>query len=314
MVECQFYTSSSKSIWDDFVRASKLALFFFERDYLEYHADRFLDASLIFYKDSKVIALFPATRNGQALISHGGLTYGGLIFEPGVRSADIQEVIGALCTYSRANGFSEILYKSVPYIFHRHPAQEDIYFLHNLHNARIVRRDLSCAIHLQSRLKLSKGRKWLLAKARKAGLQVTDSRDWSGFHSLLVDALSRHGVTPVHSAVELEYLHSKFPENIKLKTVSHEGVVVAACLLFVFNNVVHTQYLATSEVGKELGALDYIIEHCIEMSKTAGYDFFNFGISTEQQGRYLNQGLIAQKESFGARGVCVDFYEISLDD
>ena len=40
--------------------------------------------------------------------------------------------------------------------------------------------------------------------------------------------------------------------------------------------------------------------------------YFSFGISTEQAGQYLNEGLIAQKEGFGARTVVHDFYEWNL--
>ena len=39
----------------------------------------------------------------------------------------------------------------------------------------------------------------------------------------------------------------------------------------------------------------------------------DFGISTEHGGDYLNEGLIFQKEGFGARSVCYDCYEVALD-
>ena len=40
---------------------------------------------------------------------------------------------------------------------------------------------------------------------------------------------------------------------------------------------------------------------------------FDFGISTEQGGRYLNEGLIFQKEGFGARTVVYDTYELNIE-
>ena len=40
--------------------------------------------------------------------------------------------------------------------------------------------------------------------------------------------------------------------------------------------------------------------------------YFDFGISTEQQGRYLNAGLIENKESYGARAVAYDWYEVDV--
>ena len=40
--------------------------------------------------------------------------------------------------------------------------------------------------------------------------------------------------------------------------------------------------------------------------------FLDFGISTEDDGHYLNTSLIFQKEGFGGRGVCYDKYEWNL--
>ncbi len=40
--------------------------------------------------------------------------------------------------------------------------------------------------------------------------------------------------------------------------------------------------------------------------------YFDFGISTEKEGHFLNEGLIAFKESFGGSAVIHDFYEISV--
>ena len=39
-----------------------------------------------------------------------------------------------------------------------------------------------------------------------------------------------------------------------------------------------------------------------------------FGISTEDNGRILNDGLIFEKEGFGARSVCYDTYELDLPE
>ena len=44
----------------------------------------------------------------------------------------------------------------------------------------------------------------------------------------------------------------------------------------------------------------------------AGTPYFDFGISTEQNGSYLNLKLLENKESFGARAVIYDFYELTV--
>ena len=176
-----------------------------------------------------------------------------------------------------------------------------------------MRRDLSSVIHLDNRPKLSKGRKWLIARAAKLGLEVTVSNDWHAFHGLLCEALQRHGAAPVHSAQELRLLQSRFPQNIELKTTWHEGQLVAGAVLFHFGQVTHTQYLATNEAGKDMGALDALIETCIREGEARAVKYFSFGISTGDGGKVLNSGLINQKENFGARGMVLDFYEISIN-
>ena len=59
----------------------------------------------------------------------------------------------------------------------------------------------------------------------------------------------------------------------------------------------------------ELGSLDFLYHYLI----TEVYSqkkFFDFGISNEEQGRKLNEGLQFWKEGFGARTVVQDFYEV----
>ncbi|SDE80971.1 hypothetical protein, partial [Sporomusa acidovorans] len=71
------------------------------------------------------------------------------------------------------------------------------------------------------------------------------------------------------------------------------------------------QYLANSEEGRSTGALDLVIHYLVtEVYKDKIY--FDFGISNEKQGRFLNTGLIAQKEGFGARAVVHDFYSLDI--
>ncbi|QDP72346.1 GNAT family N-acetyltransferase [Legionella israelensis] len=314
MVICQPYQADHKDNWNGFIETCKTPLFFFKREFVEYHSDRFIDASLMFYQQDRLIAVFPASKHDEILISHGGLTYGGLLLSDKLRSDVVGEIVHSLAKHAWDNGYHKILYKAIPYLFYTQGAQEDLYFLVNRLGARIFRRDLSSVIYLDNRMKLSKGRKWLIARAKKSGLNVTNSQDWANFHDLLCTVLSRHGTAPVHSMEELEKLSQLFPANIQLKVVEKNNTLLAATLLFKFNSTVHTQYLATNEEGKELGALDFLVENCIEESKQNGFKYFSFGISTEEQGKVLNEGLIAQKESFGARGLVLDAYEVNLND
>ncbi|VXC81049.1 GNAT family N-acetyltransferase [Pseudomonas sp. 9Ag] len=311
-MKCVAYQPEACNAWDDLIDSARTPLFFFKRGFMEYHADRFEDASLMFYEDGKLVAVFPASRHGKSLISHGGLTFGGMLLSSKVRADTVLAVFNALVAHARGLGYKKMLYKAIPYVFASQSCQEDLYAL-TRHGAVLVRRDLSSVIHLDSRPKLSKGRKWLIARAAKFGLKPEISTDWEGFHDLLSSVLERHGALPTHTPEELRLLHSRFEQNIELKTIRHEGRLLAGAVLFRFGQVTHTQYLATSDEGKEMGALDALIETCIQESAARGSKYFSFGISTEDGGKTLNSGLINQKESFGARGMVLDFYEISIN-
>ena len=70
------YTPAHHDGWNAFVATSKNGTFLFDRDYLEYHADRFVDSSLLVLNDKGgVVALLPASLEECVLTSHGGLTY-----------------------------------------------------------------------------------------------------------------------------------------------------------------------------------------------------------------------------------------------
>ena len=103
-----------------------------------------------------------------------------------------------------------------------------------------------------------------------------------------------------------------FPKNIKLFVAKKDNKILAGTVIFEDETIVHTQYLANSDKGRELGALDLVIDRLInEVYKNKLY--FDFGISNEDNGKYLNIGLINQKESFGARAVVHDFYELKIE-
>jgi len=313
MVEVRFYSRELEARWDDFILNSKTPLFFFQRSFLEYHSDRFTDVSLVAFQDGEIVGLIPATRHDRIVVSHGGLTFGGVIVDARARSSIAGVVLSSALSFLAENGFDRLRYKAVPWFLRTLPSEEDLYFIMRQPGGRLARRDLSSIIDLNARLKLSKGRKALLSKARQSGVELRQSEDWQSFYNLLANVLQRHGAKPVHTPAELDYLSSRHPAHVKLFVAVKDEELLAGTILFDFGHVVHTQYLAVSEQGKALGALDFLIETCIEASVESAR-YFSFGISTEDDGRYLNQGLLNQKEGFGARSAIIDTYEVDTRD
>lgn len=299
-------------LWNEFVLRAKNGHFFFQRDYMEYHADRFIDYSLMFFDDrDRLLALLPASKSGTSFISHGGLTFGGFLVDDRMTTGIMLELFEQLKIYLKERDFSEIIYKCIPYIYHQYPAEEDIYALF-CNGAELVRRDVSTAVYLPERYKFQEQRARAVKRARKNNLTVQCSTRYEEYIQLLDDVLSKyHQAHPVHTGKELRLLAERFPDNIKLFTAEAEGEILAGTVVFVNKQTVHTQYLANSDKGRKIGALDLVIDYLIN-NVYADFIYFDFGISNENDGMYLNEGLIAQKEGFGARAVVHDFYRIVL--
>jgi len=304
------YCDKHKELWNQVVRESKNGNFLHSRSYMDYHADRFDEQSVLVFKQGKPVAVFPCNRFGNEIVSHGGLTYAGLIYGNNVHAAGVLEIFRELAAFYKAAGVQKIVYKAIPHLFHKYPAEEDLYALHRL-GARLIRRDISSAIKLDSRIKFSDSRKCTIRKSAKLGVEVREGIFFDQYHQLLAQVIAKFGSDPVHSVAELELLKSRLPDGIRLFGAFHGEQLLAGAIIYDFGHVVHTQYLASSDAGREVGALDFVLAYLIE-NVFANRNYFSFGISTEQNGQYLNEGLIFQKEGFGGRGVVHDFYELEL--
>lgn len=312
MITIKKYTANDVAVWDAFVDASKNGTFMLKRGYMDYHSDRFEDHSLMFYNADELVALLPASLHGRELRSHGGLTYGGMIYSCTMKQHTMNECFMSLKNYLLSSNIKQLSYKSIPYIYHRYPCQEDLYALW-YNGAQLIRRDVSTTIDLElPPIKLPKGRKAQISRAKREGIRVETSDDFEAFIALENSVLTQyHQTQAVHTGAELTLLHSRFPDNIRLLTAIHDKEMVAGVLLFVYDDIVHTQYMASSEYGRANGGLDLIISTIIEEYKT-NKKYLDFGISTEDAGRLLNNGLISQKESFGGRSIVYDFYELTI--
>jgi len=306
------YASEYKKLWDEFVRNSKNSHFFFQRDYMEYHSDRFKDYSLmIFDNKDKLIALLPANINENVLYSHQGLTFGGFLVDDKMKTETMLEIFESLKVYLKSQNIKKIVYKCIPYIYHIKPSEEDRYALFR-NDAQLIRRDVTSTIDLTEQVRYSKGRKWTINKAKKKSIETFESEDYATFWELVSGVLeSNYEAKPVHTLEEIKKLADLFPKNIKLFLAKKDERVVSGALIYENKNIVHTQYLANSEEGRELGALDLLIDNLMKDIYN-NKKYFDFGISNEDAGRYLNTGLIAQKEGFGARAVVQDVYELKI--
>lgn len=295
--------------WNDFVAKAKNATFLFHRDFMDYHSHRFEDCSLLIFKNNILISVLPAHLLNNNLHSHQGLSYGGFVFAPAVSFPDCLEAVKHTLQYGMAHRIKTLHLKLIPRIYQRFPADEINYLLFLL-KARLTRSDLSSCIVI-SESRFAANRQEGIKRGQRNKLIVKEETDMSSFWNLLLIPQLHHKyhTRPVHSLEEIQYLQQKFPENIRQFNVYDGQTLVAGTTVFETPQVAHTQYIASNSDKNRLGSLDLLFHHLItEVFTTKKY--FDFGISNENNGQYINKGLLYWKQGYGSGSVVHDFYEV----
>ena len=312
MIEVVRYTADKAAEWNDFVARSRQGTFLHDRRYMDYHADRFSDHSLLVYRKSRLFALLPANEVGDTLYSHQGLTYGGLLTGENAVAETVCEAFVAINDYLRHIGFRRVVYKPVPHVYHRMPAEEDLYALFVRCHASLLERHASSTIAFECRPKFTESRRSGLRKAMAAGVTVGVSTDVEAFWKILSDNLAvKYDAHPVHTVEEMKLLMSRFPDDIRLYMAYRDGEPLGGTILYITPQVVHTQYISASADGKRVGVLDLLFHHLLNEAPFT-QPYFDFGTSAQGSTNEVNAPLIFQKQGFGARAVCYDIYEWML--
>jgi hypothetical protein len=304
------YQEDDYANWNTFVSQAKNATFLFQRDFMDYHKDRFEDYSLMIYKNEKLVAVLPANKVGEIVYSHQGLSYGGLIYGEKLKLDSVILVFKTILFYLNENKITNIQLKTIPSIYHNKPAEELNYVVF-LAEARLIRRDTLAVIDLSKSIRFSKIRKRGVQKGISNGLIIREETSLESFWNLILipNLELKHNIEPVHSLDEIQLLKNHFPENIRQFNVYHNDEIVAGTTVFESENVAHCQYISKFEDQENLGSLDFLFDHLIQ-KVFVDKPFFDFGISNENNGKILNKGLSYWKESFGASTIVHDFYDV----
>ena len=306
------YTPSEKETWNCFLSNSKNATFLFDRDYMDYHHERFEDHSLLFYDEQGLYALLPANAREDILCSHEGLTYGGLIIGERATAPEVCVLFQELNHYLRGEGFHQVLYKAVPWIYHRMPSEEDRYALFKVCHAELIGRDISSVVVQSAPVKWRRDRRYGANKGFREGIVVEKSDDYPAFWDVLTQNLHmKYDAVPVHSLEEITLLKNRFPANIQLYVARLKDEMLGGTVIYDCGDTVHAQYISATPQGKHLHAIDCIYQHLLQ-HVFSSKRYVDFGKSTEDRGKVLNESLIYQKEGFGGRGVCYDTYSWQL--
>ena len=281
---------------------------------MDYHSDRFQDFSLMVFDKDKLIAVLPANRVDNAIYSHQGLTYGGLVLNSKAKLSSTLSIFESILAFLNDNSIDRIILKTMPN-FYVDAFSDELEYCLFIVKAKLNRRDSLSVIDLTKPYFITKTRTESIRRGKKNNLIIKEELKFDLFwNEILIPNLDKkHQVKPVHSLEEITLLQKRFPDNIRHFNVYHNDKIVAGTTYFVTNNVAHGQYISGNSDKNELGSLDYLYHYLItEVFKDKKY--FDFGISNEAQGTKINEGLLFWKESFGAKTVIQNFYEVQTQN
>src|SRR5437667_2375279 len=130
MYTVRAYAEADDDQWDDFCAQSPMATFLHTRGFLSYHGSRFRDCSAIVLDGNQWVGAIPpaeSINNPTTLVSHPGITYGGVIHSGSLVGVRMIAALQGIARFFRHRGYTRLLYKPVPYIYYRSPAHDDVY-------------------------------------------------------------------------------------------------------------------------------------------------------------------------------------------
>jgi hypothetical protein len=311
MITIEFYKESHRNAWENLVDGSYNGTFMHKRAFIDYHKDRFEDASLVIYNNEKLCGVFPAVKYEDKVVSHPGLAIGGLVYNDRVRGYDLLDILIKIKEYYN---YLPIICKITPSEFQRHSVSDDVWALYNL-KAKKISCELSSVLNpLTTNYEYWPDKKDELSHLKNnivlSAMNLSDIDLVKEFwEKVLIPNMAKYGIKPTHTPEDIQYLYNKFPVFVKGLLARHEsGKMLGGLIIFRFNKCYHVQYSVTNSKGRALNALTVLHHYMIE-TLPSDIHFYSFGKSTEEQGHKLNTNLYYYKNGFGGGSMNYDTYE-----
>ncbi len=303
--------------WNNFVQSSNNGTLFHTRKFLSYHPEsRFEDSSVVFKKENKIAAVFPAAIRENALISHPGASFGGPVFHLSFTLKDAFRVVESLVEFSRKKKFNRISLTLPPQIYYKRPSNY-IDFALLKSGFEYQKREVSSVIPLDfaaedALLAFSPESRRAARRAAKLGVEIKQCEDFATFYAILNHNLNmRHNVQPTHSLKELILLKEMFPDEVLLFGAFAENQMIAGVVVFLCNHQVALAfYISHREDMQHYRPVNLLFYEIIRWAICKQIKFLDFGIFTVNM--VPNWGLARFKESFGALGVFRDTFVKTL--
>lgn len=309
------YNEEFEEKWDKFILNDSInGTFLQTRNFLNYHhKDRFFDGSLIIYKgNNTVIATIPASTiyedKEKIFYSHMGTTFGGIIINRSFNNIEHMDgIIQVLNNYLKENNYDKIFLKNTSQLFAKGNVNLIDYFLFK--DGYKYYDEISFYIDFKeykepiiSNFTSSRRRDYKYSlKNNLEFKKLTTVKEIELFYNILCNNLEKFNSKPVHSLDELiDFKQNRLKNIVDFYGVYTENNLIAGSMVFKFGSeVFHTQYLAADQRYLSLFPMNFIDTNLISIAKEEGFEYFSFGISTEDSGKVLNYNLAEFKEGFG---------------
>lgn len=323
------YTASYEKIWDKFIEEYSInGTFLQQRRFLNYHGNKFRDASLLFYLDGKLEAVCPACEEiiegEKVFYSHKGSTYGGFVITSAIYNIEkILQLLEGFEAYLRENEYKKCILKPtmkllseqnmelLDYAFYYNKYREykelNLYIDYSQYSEEI----LDNLSHMKQRL---------VKRCIKSGMilqEIVTNEEIKKFYNILEKNLQKFNTRPVHTYEELlDLYYHRLTKEIKFYGAYLNGELLAGTMVFLFEKqgCVHTQYLAANPQYNKLSPMSFVYYSVAKLYKELGYKALSWGITTEHLGTEINIGLTNNKEAYGSRFVVNHIYEKEFEE
>lgn len=310
------YDEGNREKWDDFVmRHSANGTFQQTKNFLDYHGERFEDASLMIYKgNDTIVAVIPACtliEDGKKIFSaHAGSTFGGIVMADNFYDiTHMEAVLHVLEDYLKQKGYSEVCLKCTSDIFAKQNGNLLYYFL--FQKGYTSYDEISFYIDfsdykddIASNFTAGRRRDYKYSLKHDLAFRKLETiSEIECFYGILCDNLRKFDTVPVHSLEEIiDFKESRLKEIVEFYGVFREGCMIAGSMIFLFGDTVfHTQYLAADQGSLKMYPMNFMDYNLIKTAKARGFKYFSFGTSTHEHGKVFNRPLAEFKEGFGTQ-------------
>ena len=303
------YEENDIDAWDHFVYNESLnGTIYHTRNFLNYHKDRFIDASIMIYSKKKLIAVFPCCKCDNGYYSHRGSTTGGIVItEKYYKLSKLTEIMNKIYDYYNNNLCIKL--------------SETIYFKNNINNDLLnfvlsqkceVCKDISLFFDINKNTNIidsfpKSDNKRLLLKYikninKKMSFVVTNQvEDYKNYYYLLEKFLKeKNGVKPLHNLDEFILLKELLGERQSLfLSKDSSGDILSGALVFLINsNTYYTVYLMTN-YDKQNSQVFYLLYELFKLAKRNNINIVNLGACSTGGGKEILYSNYKFKSSCG---------------